>query len=147
MNTPETREFNCQDFEATAPKIESVSDGCIHGVPLGTQCWECEKAHRSANREVWAADEIPFDVALEVVMQSDIESRIATIRALLPAIFEEFRALNPIETEHGKYLNLEFNVHGYAGATVESRVYFGEGMSINFVNALDIEFPNVEVAR
>lgn len=83
------------------------------------------------HREVWAADEIPFDVALEAVNRGGVDSRIKATKALMHSLYNDLVDLNPKVKDHGKYLNIEASAHGYRPhQSCEFSVYFHEGISL-----------------
>jgi hypothetical protein len=80
---------------------------------------------------------IPDD-AIEILKASDIDSRIKAAREIVASLFNELRMLNPIEREHGKYLQVDIAMSGYDNANPpDMGVYYGSELIISRIESLD----------
>ena len=69
-----------------------------------------------------------------------LDSKIAAIKSLAVSIFNDVRSRNPIDKEHGKYLQFCASVHGYSDdETPELSCYFGDHLNIRLENAAQLE--------
>jgi hypothetical protein len=80
---------------------------------------------------------IPDD-AIEILKASDIDSRIKAAREIVASLFEDLRPLNPIEKEHGKYLQVDVAMSGYDNANPPViGIYYGSELILSRIESLD----------